>query len=396
MPKPSSVQKLFLADLKVEDGHWENFDALVDTYGVGLFYENLEIFHLAIEHKRSDFISKYKNQLEAVLQYIGDWNEQSLLAYAIQENDMTAVRLLTHAWIKILNRNCDQNILLQRLYHPSYFLRTRDLVSLANEHPTEFSKLICQLNLVKAHSSVMTDCEFLKIEGEDRQYIQGCDSKAADRFWRDTLFPANGYNQTYDSQDRDALPVTATFIPLMHACDFDILRAIITTSENLGNVAIFESTLGNYILKFIWNEYGQHAHIKTTRQFLVYLSLFTINVFSFEALIDNHDAAPLAWIIQTVTLLGMFYLMYQEYLQLKSEGPTITWTLFREHFTNDFWNAVDITMFLSGIIGIFIRYCAGEETDASRIVLALASVVTWFKVLYFMRVSYLFYMPDLY
>jgi hypothetical protein len=218
--------------------------------------------------------------------------------------------------------------------------------------------------------------------------VKGANYKAAYRFWRETLFPSNSTIHVYNPEDPSALPITASFIPLMHICDFDVLKAFIDTSESLDNVDIFESHIGAFVCRFIWKEYGRTVHVKTTLQFLLYLILWTISTFTFEALIQNH-VGEFAWFLQVATFFSLFNLIYQEYLQLKSEaeGSQITWPLVYEHFTADLWNGVDISIFFCSTIGIFIRFGVGNESDSSRIVIALASVLSWFKVLYFMRVS---------
>ena len=54
-------------------------------------------------------------------------------------------------------------------------------------------------------------------------------------------------------------------------------------------------------------------------------------------------------------------------------------------YITDFWNLVDVCVIVSAVIGVSVRLHENEDTPLSRPVLALASVLVWFKILYFMR-----------
>jgi WD40 repeat protein len=80
--------------------------------------------------------------------------ELDILHLAIIKCDLLAVRAITLAWIKNLNKDMD-SMLTQRLYHPSYYLPEGTLKLLYDFYPSEFVFFIKSLKLIRNHFSLL-------------------------------------------------------------------------------------------------------------------------------------------------------------------------------------------------------------------------------------------------
>jgi WD40 repeat protein len=80
--------------------------------------------------------------------------ELDILHLAIIKCDLLAVRAITLAWIKNLNKDMD-SMLTQRLYHPSYYLPEGTLKLLYDFYPSEFVFFIKSLKLIRNHLSLL-------------------------------------------------------------------------------------------------------------------------------------------------------------------------------------------------------------------------------------------------
>jgi hypothetical protein len=63
------------------------------------------------------------------------------------------------------------------------------------------------------------------------------------------------------------------------------------------------------------------------------------------------------------------------------------WVVF-SHFFLDLWNMIDLGIVVTGVVGLFYLICLDRASFESRSFLALASVLIWFKLLYFLRPFY--------
>ncbi len=97
---------------------------------------------------------------------------------------------------------------------------------------------------------------------------------------------------------------------------------------------------------------------------------------------------------ECIQLLGKCYYLHRSHL-----NGWIFMKISINHFFGDFWNFIDMTVIITGIIGAFMRYraltvcldhgdCRNEYHKtlyASNCILAVTAVMLWFKVLYFLR-----------
>jgi hypothetical protein len=163
-------------------------------------------------------------------------------------------------------------------------------------------------------------------------------------------------------------------------------------------VEIFNNEVGKTSLDYVWKTYGQKAHEFAAFEYILFLSIFTFNIYSFDLIFINKNAASftIAWIIQIVVLIYVTIYLAQEVQEIRTinENEVInkvndsiykrTVHVLREHF-KDLWNVVDIMIILLTYLGIIIRLFMKTDTRLSLISLASASILIWFKILYFLR-----------
>ena len=54
-------------------------------------------------------------------------------------------------------------------------------------------------------------------------------------------------------------------------------------------------------------------------------------------------------------------------------------------YFSDVWKHIDLNLIIFGIFGTILRIKNQSESDLSRIILSVASIFAWFKLLYFFR-----------
>lgn len=74
MPAREMVNRAFAFDLKEDD--WPMITSLAKEWEGRIFYENSHLFHLAIRHKRPDFLLKFRRYLKRVLTFIREYDTQ--------------------------------------------------------------------------------------------------------------------------------------------------------------------------------------------------------------------------------------------------------------------------------------------------------------------------------
>jgi WD40 repeat protein len=126
--------------------------------------------------------------------------ELDILLLAIKKCDLLAVRAITLAWVKNLNKDMD-SMLTQRLYHPSYNLSDESIEALYDYYPSEFVFFIKSLKLIRNHFSLMTTVA----EGRDTvndEVNQMKDLSRQDRYeLRGSSFRINKYGSFWTADD---------------------------------------------------------------------------------------------------------------------------------------------------------------------------------------------------
>lgn len=428
MPLADSVMRAFEFDAQAPDKDWPILSNMLIAHGIGIFIENPDLFFLAVLNNHPDFLSRFKPMLCFVLRYANfsvnsgaasdrikklleskkrqietdpkkasprDLEAEkedkkslekpkSLLMWSIEMSDLTALHIILDCWTEILNQDID-DYLTQRSYHPSYFLDKEDLVALIEGHPKEFSDFICSLRLVRCHGSVLArSVHHYAINTPSRAYVKSSPTENARLLWNGDSLP------TLDDDDENTQLVTPLMLPLRYACHMDMLRCYAEVGAKLASVDIFNSNVGIYAIECAWNEYGKGAHVQAMAEYMLFLAIYSLACYSQEKLsnVGIYEGKSIFLVILHVLVLCIvFRQATQEALQLlaESEGDLDGFKKASLDYITDFWNLVDVCVICSAVTGVSIRMHYNEDTPLSRPVLALASVLIWFKILYFMR-----------
>jgi WD40 repeat protein len=437
-----------LASFATDAEPWSRISAIIDRFGEGFWYENHALFcavlaEVKVCNCRHSFFTKFKSALQRVVHLVplmpaGD-AEQCILQNAVQRK-LRHRHLIFDAWQHVLHdRDGDY---LWQVFHPSLLLRRPALLALADIYPAEFTDFICKLRLVRASSLLYRSCGSYHIDNFSGVVIEGMPLEVTVDMWTKVA----GYMS--DLNDTNAQPVTAYILPLAAPADMKLLQAYVDVSESCDDLAIFNSEIGSLAFRYAWRSFGKNAHVSAMLYYCLFLAVYTSSVVTFDRLQQsNHAWGPvLAWLLQAFVLrLVMKYIsdevrqchndyhvgkrrsderltsMSRVVQQVSIEPGTLKPGQHRQAYLNrmkrfrwlrkaishtaqyistfsavkigkiicqhfsDFWNMLDLAVILMVLLGTLLRCFYGHETDRSRCVLAIGTVLVWFKPLYFLR-----------
>eukprot|EP01038_Epipyxis_sp_PR26KG_P005462 gene5462-7563_t len=329
----------------------------------------------------------------------------SLLQQAIKSTASAAqsVGIVVDCWIRNLNTDID-DYLTRRLYHPSYYFHKKDLLVLAEKYPAEFSRLIRSLQLVRSRYTSDEEEQspmFLRIHNTNRLLIRDCNDKAALNIWSEE----KELSLLQDSKsDGRAQPVTALYLPLKDAAHPEVFSLFVQVSKELNTVDMFDSDVVKTALNFVWLKYGLDSHTLSTVIHLLYLLLFGFTIYSNDgrnstslsfAIINNRDYFQLG--LQCLVLLSVLYFTIEELRQMHANEKMVVinkkkykffvriFIRIYKHLT-EFWSIVDVCIILTAAVGMIQRLAyPSSEWAIGKCILAVSSILVWFKILYFMR-----------
>jgi hypothetical protein len=369
MPPRGSVMRAFELDLK--DTEWSRIQALSDRFGEGFWLENNYLFTFASWKKRPDFCVFFKDMLliciRSLRQKVGEFD---LLEFLLVEGDLSTMKVILECWILELTKKIG-NSAEQRLWHLSYFIKKKDLLRLSVRYPAVFADFICSLKLPLADKCVNTMHLSYDIP-DGQQLIHCCSPWESIKLFDRILPPEMGHN---------GQPVTVLFLPLRGCIGMDMLEAFVNVSNELGNEDIFNSEIANIVLRYSWRKFGMRVHNTLFCTYVIYLAVVVIAVYSFDQQLKSFGGSIVAWLFQAAVLAFQIYFIREEYIQFSITSDS---SLFA-HVLDDIWNQLDIAITFTTILGILFRIGYRCETASSRCILAVASVIGWFKLLNYLR-----------
>ena len=85
----------------------------------GMWTENLNLFLIAVEKGRVDFLEMFKDMLDQTVAYIGHYEKRTLLSLVLEKRDVKSLGIVLSAWTHTLNKP-SADYLGQGRYHPSF------------------------------------------------------------------------------------------------------------------------------------------------------------------------------------------------------------------------------------------------------------------------------------
>lgn len=446
MPHRYEVLSAFKHDIKFED--WPHITNMAIDYGEALFVENPHLFYLAVQHERSDFLIKFRKYFTIVLPYIKNFNDIDLLTFSIIKKRLISIRIILLCWTELLNRDHD-SLLTQELLHATFYFPEDSLNSLGELFPYEFVLFFCSLKLIRNHSTLIPEKTKMAIVDPDKYetlntsergplfnvnwkatilkkyrrtrpihyvrhyiqlvykyirnffvYIRNQFTKvkiATDYIGKETSYFE--FNSTFEDSDTNPQPIATFMLPIRNSNSLtNRLGLFVSVSENLDDIELFNAHIVRLLLSYFWKDYGRKVHIKTTLQYAIFFIIYLLCIYSFKAFTKGTETSSEIVLYRIFTLICiafLFYYLIQEYQQQLEgadwEGTSIikkfrilAYTTMIAPFTST-WNAVDVCLLITGIAGLIIRIIMLKDIVLSRCLLAVSSILIWFKILYFMR-----------
>lgn len=444
IPLRDEVNRAFESDVKVMD--WPLLTEMTLVYGTTVFAENTHLFYHAIGKNRADFLLKFKKYLTYCLPHIKTLNGHSLLAFAIESSDLVAVRTILLSWTERLNEDVT-DLLTQKLSHAMHMFNVNDLNTLAKSFPSEMVMFVCSLRPIRNHASLLlsqltdndSDCQSspkspsshwghshvckARLETPDRIALMAVSdpcapistwTKASRREGEPLLArllahispSVKSVCAKTDDKGRRLQPVTSLMLPLRNCASLDMIALFLRVSLSLHNVEVFDSPVGSLSLRWYWEEQGRLVHVREMLRYFFTLSLFGLCLFAYK--FPRYSGVTIGEreegiIVLNVVMIAVFVLyLFEEIQECHSKysehskrgqfsSPSRKQIMVKKvvsflsfHFSH-FWNVLDLVVCVTGIAGLAMRFQHNHDTDYGRVLLAITSVLMWFKTLYFMR-----------
>jgi WD40 repeat protein len=189
-------------------------------------------------------------------------------------------------------------------------------------------------------------------------------------------------------------PVTSLLVPLRNTAKLEeSIQLYVLTAKQLNSVDIFNADIVVVSLRYFWDKRASNYHIVASFIYGFFLIGFieTMYIYEFYYLKNsfNFTERTCMRILNTLVLGGFLYYLIQEGYQIsflikkgiyqKGIG------LFFIHFFTDPWNFLDGAILITGIPGYIMRYIYNTDIPIAKCFFAVASILMWFKVLYFLR-----------
>jgi len=359
-------------------------------------------------------------------------DKRSLLRCAIDKGDITTLQNILNCWSKCIMKHVPK---YSMYFHPSYFLLKDDLLYLSAKFPDLFRNFVIGLDYVDVHPSICLhpdetpDCHTF-LSSSKHLLIKGTE-RIQRHVWSSHLHRHNWYNAI-----RNFLGITSEFSPktkldlesntsqsiyginylffssfdfghqqdmtpkrlaIMNAADIDMLLAFKNVSEALGT-EIFASTMLQ-ASEYFMQEMGHTLFYMMFIPWVCFVFIFSIALYGFDELIfsntNNDYLMTTGWILQGAVLVGVFFNLVNEIVRFLSKQYLIEernqlakenakpYTLLT-HLC-DFWTILNISGIGCTTAGISIRFSYGYDTEASRGLLAIASIFVWLRILQYLR-----------
>lgn len=327
-----------------------------------------------------------------------DARHKNILYHAIVKNDLISVRAVLLSWTEIINTDI-HDLLSQRLYHPCYFFPDHDLFKLASVYPLEFMRFVTSLRLIRNHKSMLGNVKMKRLNQRDRLEVTGAMTRVSgfDTTWKARFDRENHtwlrildfFERIFLDRLSDAQPITSLMVPLRRTANLaNSLKLYVEVCTQLSDVQLFDSEVGMMSLQYCWEEYGRLGHLLSSLVYSSFLGLFILCVYSFQFYYRRSQgfAAYIAInVFNCVVIAGFLWYGVEELAQIKARFQVVTLRTIGLHLVRDLWNAMDLFIILSGLSGMLLRVVLQRESDSGRVLLAVCSVLMWFKVLYYMR-----------
>ena len=386
LPNGDAVELAYSLDEKDKNETWSRIAVLVQKFQADNFFQlYYYLFFKALESGLSSFLTKFLPlSLKALVRtnapqridmrgFDNNYVLQSLLRLAMEKDNAPAIHVIVSCWMVFFSRKVSDGA-NDLFYDEKHNICRDDLLMLASGYASEFSRLICSISLIPLEKNELLDGEyFLDVGPEDSMDLLRSDS--ADP--ATSASPGSAHaTEKKGSQDAGHDDYTFLSLPLKDLCHISMMKMYVSACLSTDDASIFDSEVGILTLAYCWRLYGRNYHIYSMKIYMLYALVSSVTLFSFKSTKDDVllRYIPIASMITQLVLAVYFF--STEIRQLCYEGLA---------YFEDIWNMNDAIVTSCGIIGNVLRLIYWGETEASRVLLSLAIICSYFKILFYLR-----------
>jgi WD40 repeat protein len=351
--------------LAAHDPRWWRVSQVVTSEGPDDFFLNYShLFLQSINDNRPDFVQTFLPlSPNAIIKTNNpDSDSGTLLQHAITKRDVKSVSAIVSCFIKLLTT--PPHSPQDHFYDPHSRIATEDLFLLAQDYPREFEKFICAIKLMPtALNSLPVGAHYLVENSAGAIDLRTYRENQKDK-------------EAAESGQVGSRKLLYLSLPINDLIRMDFLKALCDTCEELDSVAIFDSDVGQIALSYAWRLFGRKVHTFSMGVYFLYVLVASVSIYSFHQIKGGEHT----WIVSLVLIalqLGLdLYFVYKE------GGQFLMSPL---EFLTDIWNLIDGGIIVTGLTGNLLRLSFWRDTQASRVMLSLTSILMWFNVLFYLR-----------
>ena len=436
-PSKHSIIRTFYSDI-IAPGRWDQMKTLRKMHP-DLFMEMPHLFYLALIERQESFFVEFIDDLKRVITRIPGYSRSKtghchwvhhvtsgkvdILEYAMHMNSLVALRAILLAWSHALSSDITDSV-NQNTLHTIRTFNEKNLLELATNFPVEYTDFMKSLRLVTAHSSVgSVDHKLNRVIPHGKravvigsnEFIHG---PLNERFRSREVVLQRVFDfliacklSILRDQDVHAQAVLPFMLPIKRFVDLRQFHCAVKTSDYLNNVDIFDSEVMITAITHYWNVFGWRLYLVNFLQYAFTVFLFVVSIYAYQQVLimptfSRHKVrqAQLAvgffvffmiWfgVDEISQLIGKFFKLHKHQWSVARGLHLIV-----NHLLFDFWNIIDTTVVVTGILGSASRLITlsdcykGQVCDRftegnafSSCLLAATAVMLWFKVLYFLR-----------
>jgi hypothetical protein len=208
-------------------------------------------------------------------------------------------------------------------------------------------------------------------------------------------------------------------LPLMYPARSELLQLFVNVATVTRRTELFKNEVVRIAIDEAWDSYGRRYHIILTIAYGMLLVASSLANYTFnkwvrgEKQVTKLHSASVAFVAVSLTLTMFFvgiemcqmkrqmvfayetsrrsdHTQYKKEAQKLSDSQIIKKTLASvvlglRSYATDIFNVLDITGYFLLIVGNVFRLVAGTETVGTSAVLCIATLLLWFKCIYFLR-----------
>lgn len=172
-------------------------------------------------------------------------------------------------------------------------------------------------------------------------------------------------------------------LPIDYASDIQFLRACVYVSEKLGKAELFDNEVVYCAVEMAWRLYGRAYHLTLSALYFVLLACVTVTNYRLHDWIVSSDVTLFTLVITlmcAVLFLNALFVLNiaSQIMEEYAENRLIA-------YLSDAQNIIEIGSHVIVFVAFAMRCTSRNETLTSASIMAVATVLLWFKALYYLR-----------